>query len=168
MSPARRGGGGRGRAGLLLLGLVAAHFYLRPRVWDGRAAPDLLMLALLLFAIRSRPGLAAVAGFVTGFFVDALSPARLGAGALAHTLVGYVAASGRAVFFPDNLLVNAGLFFGGVWLRDAIMLVASGTSWAELLSALGVWAPLQALTTAMAGFAVVLVFRDWFSVRPEP
>ena len=37
---------------------------------------------------------------------------------LANTLVGYAAAWGRAVFFADNLLVNAGFIAAGVWLRE--------------------------------------------------
>jgi rod shape-determining protein MreD len=152
---------------LVLLGLVAAHFYIRPRLWDTRAAPDFLLLALLLFAIRSRPGTAAIAGFVVGLTADVLTPARFGAGALAHTIVGYLAAWGRAVFFPDNLLVNAGLFAVGTWLRTLIVMVASGTGGAELAAVMAVWSPLQAIMTALAGVAVVLVFRDWLAIRLE-
>jgi rod shape-determining protein MreD len=150
---------------LVLAGLVAAHFYLRPRLWDGRAAPDFLLLALLLLAIRSRPGTAAVAGFVVGLITDVLTPARFGAGALAHTLVGYLAVGGRAVFFPDNLLVNAGLFAVGTWLRTLILLLASGVAGAELASTLTVWSPIQAILTAVAGVVVVLLFRDWLAIR---
>lgn len=152
---------------LILLGLVAAHFYLRPRLWDSRAAPDFLLLALLLLAIRSRPGAAAVAGFVVGLVTDVLTPARFGAGALAHTLVGYLAAWGRAVFFPDNLLVNAGLFAAGTWLRTLIVLLASGAAGAELAGTLAVWSPIQAILTALAGVIVVLVFRNWLALRLE-
>jgi rod shape-determining protein MreD len=149
--------------GFLLL--IALHFYVRPRVFDGRAAPDFLLCALLLVAVRSRPGWAAVAGFVVGLASDVLTPAAFGAGALAHTVIAYIAAWGRAVFFPDNLVVNAGLFAGGVWLRKAIVLLASGTPSAQLSSGLLVWAPLQALTTAAAGLLLLLMFRDWFAIR---
>ena len=156
--------------GRLLLGFVllfALHFYLRPRVFDGRAAPDFLLCALMLVAVRSRPGLAAVAGFLVGLASDVLTPSAFGAGALAHTVVAYLAAWGRAVFFPDNLLVNAGLFAGGVWLRNAIVLLASGTPSGQLSSGLLVWAPLQALSTAAAGLILLLLFRDWFAIRIE-
>lgn len=152
---------------LVLLLLVVAHFYVRPRLWDDRTAPDFLLLALLLFAIRSRPGAAAVAGFVVGLVTDVLSPARFGAGALAHTLVGYLAAWGRAVFFPDNLLVNAGLFALGTWLRTLIVLVASGVAAGELLNTIAIWSPIQAVLTAFAGVVVVLTFREWLSLRLE-
>ena len=163
MSP-RRGDGRLFLGFLLLFGL---HFYLRPRVFDGRAAPDFLLCALMLIAVRSRPGWAAVAGFLVGIASDVLTPAAFGAGALAHTVVAYIAAWGRAVFFPDNLVVNAGLFAGGVWLRNAIVLLASGTPTSQLSSALLVWAPLQALTTALAGLILLLMFRDWFAIRIE-
>jgi len=154
----------RWRVGFVVALLIAGHFYLRPWV-GGKAAPDLLMLALMLVAIRSRPGTAAVAGFLIGLAADALTPARFGAGALSHTIVGYLAAWGRAVFFPDNLLVNAGLFAAGVWARTLILLVASGASAGELAGSLLVWAPLQAVSTAIVGVIVVLMFRDWLAIR---
>ena len=72
------------------------------------------------------PGPRAVAGFLVGLIADALTPARFGAGALAHTVVGYLASWGRAVFFADNMLVNAGFVAVGLWLRDLIVLLASG------------------------------------------
>ena len=148
--------------------LLALHFYVRPRIFDGRAAPDFLFLALMLVAVRARPGLAAVAGFAFGMIGDALTPASLGAGALANTVVGYLAAWGRAVFFPDNVLVNAGLFAAGVWVRNAIILLASDTPSGQLSSGLLVWAPLQALSSAVAGILLLIVLRDWFAIRLEP
>lgn len=155
------------RFALVLLVLLGLQFYVRPRLWDARVAPDFLMLALMLFALRSRPGAAAVAGFVVGFASDALTPARFGAAMLANTLVGYAAAWGRAVFFADNLLVNAGFIAAGVWLRDLLVLVASGTPGSALLLQLGVWSPLLGLSTAVAGMVVLVVFRDWLDIRLE-
>lgn len=163
MSSSRRGKGGP--VSVVILGLVALHFYLLPWFGNARAAPDLLLLAMLLVAIRSRPGVAAVVGFVVGLATDVLTPARFGAGALAHTVVGYVAAWGRAVFFPDNLLVNAGLFAGGVWLRTLLVLLASRAEVGELTNVALVWSPIQALTTALAGVIVVALFRDRLSIR---
>ena len=164
MSPRR----GDGKLYLGFAVLLALHFYVRPRIFDGRAAPDFLFLALMLVAIRARPGLAAVAGFSFGLISDALTPATLGAGALAGTIVGYLAAWGRAVFFPDNVLVNAGLFAAGVWVRNAIILLASATPSAQLSSGLLVWAPLQAISSAIAGILLLLILRDWFAIRLEP
>ncbi len=150
---------------LVMLLLVVLQFYLRPRLWDARISPDFLLIALMLFAMRSSPGLAAVAGFAVGLIADTLTPARFGAGALAHTLVGYLASWGRAVFFADNMLVNAGFVAAGLWLRDFLVLMASGTDHRQMLTELTLYSPLQALTTAGFALIVLITFRSMFSVR---
>jgi len=157
----------RGKLAFVLLLLLLLQFYLRPRLWDSRAAPDFIMLGLLIYATRARPGAAAVAGFFTGLMMDSLGPARFGAAALATTMVGYLAAWGRAVFFADNLLVHAGLIWGGVWLRDFIVLLASGATGRALVWQLAVWSPVQGLTTAVAGVLLLVIFRDWLAIRLE-
>lgn len=151
-----------------VLGLLAVlHFSVRPRLGAPQVAPDFLMLALLLYAIRSRPGTAALAGFLVGLAGDALTPSRIGAGALAHTVVGYLAAWGRAVFFPDNLFVNGLVIAIGVWIRNAILLLASGPSAGSLTMALLVWSPLQAITTAITAALVLVLFQRWLDIRLE-
>ena len=150
---------------LVLALLVLLHFYVRPRLWDARVSPDFLLIGLLLFAMRSNPGAAAVFGFAVGLTADALTPARFGAGALAHTLVGYLASWARSLFFADNLLVNAGFVAGGLWLRDLVLLVTSGTDRVRLLTELTLYSPLQALTTALAALIVLAAFREWFAIR---
>jgi rod shape-determining protein MreD len=156
----------RTRLLVVMLFLLVLHFYVRPRLFDFKFAPDFLLVALLVYAIRSRPGDAAIAGFLVGLVSDSLVPARFGAGALAHTVVGYLTAWGRAVFFADNLIVNAAVFAGGLWVRDLIVVVASGGG-DGLLTTMGVWAPLRALTTAFAGVLVLVTFRDWLDIRLE-
>lgn len=157
----------RSRLWLVLALLAVLHFAVRPRLGMPAVAPDFLMLALLLYAIRSRPGAAALAGFLVGLASDAVAPARIGAGALAHTVVGYVAAWGRAVFFPDNLFVNGLVIAVGVWIRNAILLIASGPEFGGLTMSLLVWSPLQAITTAIASALVLLVFQRWLDIRLE-
>ncbi len=159
---------GRGplRLAALLLFLVTLQFAVRPFLGSARAAPDFLLVALLVFAIQARPGHAAIAGFLVGFVADALSPAAFGAGALAHTAVGYLAAWGKAVFFADHLLVNAGFFFVGCWVRDAlVLLVGRHAEGSAVLWQLAFWSPLLALTTAATGVLVLFVFRGWLRVR---
>ena len=145
--------------------LLVLQFYVRPRLWNARVSPDFLLIALMLYAMRSGPGSGALVGFLVGLIEDTLTPARFGAGALAHTLVGYFAAWGRAVFFADNMLVNAGFVAAGLWFRDLIVLVTSGTDHRQLLTELTVYSPLQALTTAGFALLVLITFRAWFSVR---
>ena len=108
----------------VMIMLLVLQFYIRPRLWNARVSPDFLLIALMLFAMRSGPGAGAVAGFLVGLIEDTLTPARFGAAALAHTLVGYFAAWGRSVFFADNMLVNAAFVAVGLWFRDLIVLTS--------------------------------------------
>jgi rod shape-determining protein MreD len=162
MIPARAN---RIQLAVVLLLLVALHFYVRPRLWGPRVSPDFLLVGLMLFAMRSGPGVSAVAGFMVGLAADSLTPARFGAGALAHTVVAYVASWARAVFFADNLLVNAAFVAGGVWLRDFLVLVVSGSGDSSILTELAVYSPLQALSSALFALVILLAFREWFSIR---
>jgi rod shape-determining protein MreD len=150
---------------LVLLVLMVFHFYIRPRLGNARVSPDFLLIGLMLFAMRSGPGTGALAGFIVGIIEDTLTPARFGAGALAHTVVGYFAAWGRAVFFADNALVNAGFVAVGLWFRDLIVLMTSGSQHRQLLTELTLYSPLQALTTAAFAFLLLVTFRAWFSIR---
>jgi rod shape-determining protein MreD len=150
---------------LVMALLVLLHFYLRPRLWSARVSPDFLLIALVFFAMRAGPGAGAIAGFVVGVVNDALTPAAFGAGALAHTVVGYLAAWGRAIFFADNLLVNAAFVAVALWVRDLLLLLASGTSQGRLLVELTLYSPLQALSTAAFALLVLAAFREWFAIR---
>jgi rod shape-determining protein MreD len=151
---------------VLVMGLlILLHFYLRPRLGSARVSPDFLLIGLVLFAMRAGPGAGALAGFAVGVVNDALTPAAFGAGALAHTVVGYLAAWGRAVFFADNLLVNAAFVAVAVWVRDFILLLASGTGQGRLLLELTLNSPLQALSTAVFALLVLAAFREWFAIR---
>ena len=150
---------------LVIALLVLLHFYVRPRLWSARLSPDFLLIALVFFAMRAGPGAGAIAGFVVGVVSDALTPAAFGAGALAHTVVGYLAAWGRAVFFADNLLVNAAFVAVALWVRDLLLLLASGTSQGGLLVELTLNSPLQALSTGAFALLILAAFREWFAIR---
>ena len=151
---------------VILAGLVVLQFSLRPRLGDDRMAPDFLLLALLIYTIRARPGKSAVAGFLVGLVRDALTPASFGAGALAHTLVGYLSAWSKAVFFAENLFVNGCLFFAGTWVRNLVIAVASGKMRGGLLGwELLVWSPIQSLTTAIVGVLVLWLFGRHLAIR---
>lgn len=151
---------------IVLLLLVALHFSIRSRLGSARVAPDFLLLALLMYSIRSPTGISALAGFLVGLAGDALTPATFGAGMLAHTLVAYFASWAKAVFFAENLIVNGCLFLGGTWVRNLIVALVSGRLKGGMLGwELLFWSPLQGLTTAVAGVIVLVLFRDWLAVR---
>jgi rod shape-determining protein MreD len=147
--------------------LVAAHFVLRPRLAPSRFAPDLILVALLFLAIRTRPATGAVAGFVVGLLADAVAPTTFGAGAFALTIVGFSAGWLKAVVFADNLFVNALIVFGASWLRDVLQVAASnqlrgGALGMQLL----VLSPGAALSTAVAAMVALVVLRGWLTAVP--
>ncbi len=146
--------------------LVVLQFTVRNRLNADRVAPDFLLLALLIYTIRARPGASAAAGFVIGLLGDALTPASFGAGALAHSIVGYLASRAKTVFFAENLLVNGGLFLAATWLRNFIVALASGKlAGPQLVWELLVWSPVEGVTTAVTGVLVLVLFRQWLSIR---
>jgi rod shape-determining protein MreD len=139
--------------------LVILHYTLRPLLgW--RAPMDFLVLALLLSAIRVRPAFGALLGLALGIISDSLTPDALGAGALAMTVVGYLASWLKAVFFADNLALNAFFFFLGKWVFDVIYFsLEQKLGGIELIQQLLLWSPLSAAATAVAGVLLLFIMR---------
>ncbi|HET7621219.1 MAG TPA: rod shape-determining protein MreD [Gemmatimonadaceae bacterium] len=139
--------------------LVLLHFTLRPLLgW--RVGPDFLVIALLLVAIRVRPGTAAVLGLLMGIVADSIELHAFGAGALAMCCVGFAASWLKAVFFADDMFLNAFFFFSGKWAFDIIFLLAERrVGGGELLRELLVWSPITAVVTALWGLLTLLILR---------
>jgi len=155
------------RLAAVVLVLLAAHFVLRPNLFPSRFAPDLVLVALLFFAIRSRPGAGAVAGFLVGLLTDAVAPTTFGAAAFSLTIVGYAAGWLKAVVFADNLVVTAVFVFAASWLHDLLELVASNALRSGALATqLLLVSPASALSTAAAAVVALLLFRGWLRSAP--
>ena len=151
--------GSMARALATFLILVLLHYTLRPLLgW--RAPMDFLILALLLASIRVRPAVGALIGLALGIVSDSLTPDSLGAGAIAMTVVGYLASWLKAVFFADNIALNAFFFFLGKWVFDLIyFIVEHRLGGVELVQQLLLWSPLSAAATAVAGVLLLFVMR---------
>jgi rod shape-determining protein MreD len=148
---------------LVLLGL---HYSVRPLL-DWRASADFLVIAVLLVAVRVRPGVGAAIGFAAGILADALAPSAFGASALAFTLVGFGASWLKDAFFAEHVALNALFLFGGKVAYDLVFLMAEGRlSGSALLFQLGVWTALSAAVTALVGIAVMLLFRPLIDPGP--
>jgi len=147
------------RAVAMFVVLIALHYTVRP-LFASRASVDFLVLALLLAAVRVRPGGAAAIGFALGLLMDSLKPGTFGAASLAMTLIGYAASWLKPIFFADNLPLNAFFFFVGKWGFDALYLVVGRRlQGSELVMQLLLWSPLAAAMTALAGVLLVVVAR---------
>jgi rod shape-determining protein MreD len=84
----------------------------------------------------------------------------LGAAAVAMTIIGYLASWLKAVFFADNIALNAFFFFLGKWVFDVIYFVVEGRiGGIELLQQLLLWSPLSAAATAVAGIILLMIMR---------
>lgn len=147
--------------------LVVLHFTLRPLLgW--RAGPDFLVIATLLVAIRVRPGAAAVLGLCVGLVADSIDPHVFGAGALAMTVIGFTASWLKAVFFADDVLLNALFFFLGKWAFDIIYLLAGARGdIGQMAVQLFVWSPLTAAVTAIFGLVTLLILRPILRASPS-
>ena len=139
--------------------LIILHYTLRPLLgW--RAPMDFMILALLLASIRVRPAAGALIGLALGIVSDSLTPESLGAGAIAMTVVGYLASWLKAVFFADNIALNAFFFFLGKWVFDLIYFtVEHRLGGIELVQQVLLWSPLSAAATAVAGVLLLFVMR---------
>jgi rod shape-determining protein MreD len=153
------------RTALVCLILIVLHYTLRPLLgW--RASIDFLLIAMVFGAVRMRPAGAAVYGFIIGLAADSLTLGAFGAGALAGTLVGFAASWLKAVFFADNLALNAFFLFIGKWAFDLVyVLMERRMGGTEMLMQIIVWSPLAAAVTAFAGVVAIAVLRPILEVR---
>jgi rod shape-determining protein MreD len=147
------------RTAIVCLLLIVLQFTLRPLLaW--RAPIDFLLVALLYGSVRMRPGLAAVYGFLLGLAADSLALSAFGASALAMSIVGFSASWLKAVFFADNLALNAFFLFLGKWLFDLIFLVAMhNMPPGDFVVQVFVWSTLSAVVTAVAGVLLMGAVR---------
>ena len=153
------------RTTIVCLILIVLHYTLRPLLgW--RASIDFLLIALVFGSVRMRPASAALFGFILGLAADSLSLGSFGAGALAATIVGFAASWLKAVFFADNLALNAFFLFIGKWLFDLVyVLMERRMHGTEMLMQIIVWSPLAAAVTALAGVVAIAVLRPILEVR---
>jgi len=153
------------RTALVCIILIMLHYTLRPLLgW--RASVDFLLIALVFGAVRMRPAGAAVYGFILGLAADSLALGAFGAGALAGTLVGFAASWLKAVFFADNLALNAFFLFIGKWAFDLVyVLMEQRMHGVDMLMQIIVWSPLSAAVTALAGVIAIAMLRPILEVR---
>lgn len=145
---------------VLITLLVATHFLLHLGLGIGRAAPDLLTVAVLLSARRLRGWSAAALGLALGLLADALSLFAFGANAVVLALLGFLGARSRDLFVGDSLLFAAVYLFLGKWLHDALYGLIAGVPGADgAVTRLLVQAPIAAAYAAVAGVAALLVYR---------
>ncbi len=116
------------RIWLLLAALSLTHLLLHVGFGIGRAAPDLLTVALLLGAREMGMGRAASLGLLFGLLEDALSVLSFGANSVAMTIVAALGAVTRDLFVGDSGLFLVSYFVIGKWTRDLVHWLMVGES----------------------------------------
>lgn len=157
--------GGPIRAWIGFALLVTAHFAVRPLI-AGRASADFAVIAVLFSAVRMRPGLAALTGFLTGLALDSLAPGSFGASAIVLTITAFGASWLKAAFFADNVALMGLFVFGTKWFFDVALMVLTGVgAGRSVLAALLLWSPLSAALTALVAVLLLVLFRPLY--RPQ-
>ena len=116
------------RVWLLVAVLAFSHLLLHVGFGIGRAAPDLLTVALLLGARELGMGRTAGLGLFFGLLQDALTVLSFGANSLAMTIVAVLGAVTRDLFVGDSTLFLVAYFVIGKWTRDLVYWVMVGES----------------------------------------
>lgn len=144
---------------ILLPALVVLHLFLHLGLGIGRAAPDLMTVALLLAARELGMGWGAGLGFFLGLLEDSFSVLAFGASTLSLTLVGALGARTRDFFVGESLLFFFAYLAAGKLLRDFLYWVVSGEGVREpFLNAVVVDGTLGALYCAVVGILVLVPF----------
>ncbi len=143
---------------IAFLVLVLLQYTVRPMLgWP--YGPDFLLVALLVVAVRVRPGTAAAIGLLVGLVSDSIGTGPFGAASLAMAVVAFGASWLQSVVFSDDLTVNAMLFFFGEWAFAALYLLIARSPGSPIVMPALVWAPVAGAITALFGVATLMVLR---------
>lgn len=140
--------------------LFALHFVLHVGLGIGRAAPDLLTIALLLVARDVGVGTAAGVGLFFGLLEDSLSVLAFGANSVTMTAVGILGALTRDLFVGDSRLFVVSYLFIGKLTRDFAHWVLVGEELREpFMDGVIVQGGSGALYAAAIGLGLTLFIR---------
>jgi rod shape-determining protein MreD len=146
--------------GVLVVVLFTLHFVLHVGFGIGRAAPDLLTIALLLVAREVGLGTAAAVGLFFGLLEDSLSVLAFGANSLTMTAIGILGAFTRDLFVGDSRIFVVSYLFVGKWVRDLGHWILAGEGLRQPFSdQVLVQGGLGALYVALVGLGLTLVLR---------
>ena len=150
------------REATVVTGLILAHLLLRIGFGLQNAAPDLMLLALLLAGRSLSLGGGALLGFCMGLLEDAFSILSFGASVFALTLVGTMAAQVRHLFVGRSIFFQSTFFFLGKWVRDLLAWLVSNPDGRDIfVDHVLIESPLAALYVAAAGlFVRYLLLKD--------
>jgi len=150
------------RVWLLLAALSLTHLLLHVGFGIGRAAPDLLTVALLISARDMAMGRAAGLGLFFGLLGDALSVLSFGANSVAMTIVAALGAATRDLFVGDSVLFLVSYFVLGKWTRDLVHWLMVGESLRQpFVDQVAVQGLIGGMYAAVVGMVALVVTGLW-------
>lgn len=142
--------------------LVVLHFLLHVGFGIGGAAPDLLIVALLLASREVGIGAAAGVGLAFGILEDALSVLAFGVNSVAMTLVGLAGGTTRDLFVGDSLFFLVSYFVLGKFVRDLLAWTLMGAALREpFVAQVLVQGLLGGVYAAVVGIVLMAVTGLW-------
>jgi len=147
---------------VVAVALVGLHFLLHVGLGIGRAAPDLLTVALLLCVREVGLGTAAGIGLAFGLLEDALNVVAFGANTVAMTLLGVAGGATRDLFVGDSLFFLISYFVLGKFARVLVHWIVVGEALREpFVSQVLMGGVLGGLYAAAVGIVVMAVTGLW-------
>jgi rod shape-determining protein MreD len=151
---------------ILVPGLVVLHLFLHLGLGIGRAAPDLMTVALLLAVREVGMGAGGALGFLFGLLEDSFSVLAFGANTLSLTMVGILGARTRDLFVGESLLFFFSYMVSGKLLRELIYWLVAGEGIREpFLNAVVVDGTVAAVYGAVLGVLLLLPFERKGALR---
>jgi rod shape-determining protein MreD len=124
------------------------------------AAPDLVIVLLILLIADRDPVAAVVIGFLLGFLQDLGNASLLGMNALAKSIVAYGAARVGGGFCPENVIFRAFLIVVASLVNDVVVLIVTTRfDVIEIIVSFFRYSILSALYGGLVGLAAIVVVR---------
>jgi rod shape-determining protein MreD len=140
--------------------LVVLHLFLHLGLGIGRAAPDLMTVALLLAVREVGMGAGGALGFSFGMLEDSFSVLAFGANTLSLTIVGILGARTRDLFVGESRRFFFTYLVAGKLLRDLIHWLVAGEGIREpFLNAVVLDGTVAAVYGAALGILLLLPFE---------
>lgn len=109
---------------LILIAVTLAYqINLRERIELFGGAPDLNIILLVFLSLSYGRRVAVIFGFLSGLFLDALTPHFLGATSLLGSVTGYLLGSLKAKLLIENSWVRAGIAVGIFCLWEVLLIL---------------------------------------------
>ncbi len=131
-----------------------------PELSIGGAAPELMLIMLVMISLKLSPAPAIIAGFLLGFLLDLGNALHLGANAMAFSIIAYGVSHIGGGYLPEGVFFKGFLVFVTSLFKDVVVLaIMTGFDIPDMLHLLFRYSLLTALYSAVVGMIVFTLLR---------